>query len=157
METNNTYFSELEKIGREFEERRAAHQARKQQVLNTYGWGSKEMKAWYEEDAAMKFPIAAGANKAYRAYRMTQIHNSSEFEMEEFLWEKEVKDFVEALRKAGIIKFAYTNRSTAVMENIHAFAAEGCTLEGLCTVTRKEDCYGEVEEIEYPGLRFIVN
>ncbi|MBR2258186.1 MAG: hypothetical protein IJ899_12820 [Blautia sp.] len=157
MKTENTYFAELEKTGHEFEERRAAHQARKQEVLNTYGWDSEEMKAWYEEEAAMEFPIAPGANKAYRAYRMTQIHNSSEFEMEEFLWDKEVKDFVEALRKAGIPEFAYTNQSTAVMENIHAFAAEGCTLEGLCKVTRKEDRYGEEAETEYPGLRFKVN
>ena len=157
MKTENTYFADIERIGHEFEERRAAHQARKQQVIDTYGWDSDEVKAWYAEEAAMVFPIAPGVNKAYRAYRMTQIRHSSEFEMEDFLWDKEVKDFVEALRKAGISSFAITNKSTGLMENLHAFAAQGCTLEGLCKVTRKEDRWGEEEETGYQGVRFKVN
>ena len=154
MTTTNTYFAELESIGREFEERRAAHEAKKQETIDTYGWDSEEVKAWYAEKEAMKFPIPEGESKAYRAYRMTQIHNSSEFEMEDFLWDREVADFSGALRKAGIKTFAYTNQSTAVMENIHAFAAEGCRLEGLCKVTRRDQRWGDEEETEYPGIRF---
>ena len=38
--------------------------------------------------------------------------------MDDFLWEKEVTDFIETLRKAGIETFVYTNQSTAVMENL---------------------------------------
>ena len=158
MTKTNTYFAELETIGCAFEEKRAAHQAKKQQVIDTYGWDSEELKAWYAEKEAMKFPVSEGANKAYRAWRMSQIHNSSEFEAEDFLWDREVKDFIEALREAGIETFAYTNQSTAVMENLHAFAAEGCTLEGLCKVTRRETRWGdEEEEAEYPGIRFRLN
>ena len=154
MTTENTYFAGLERIGHEFEERRAAHEAKKNQIIGTYGWDSAETKAWYAEKEAMKFPFTEGESKAYRAYRMTQIHHSSEFEMEDFLWNREVKDFIAALRKAGIKTFAYTNQSTAVMENIHAFAEEGCRLEGLCRVTRRETRWGDEEETEYPGIRF---
>ena len=51
--------------------------------------------------------------------------------MDDFLWEGEVHDFVEALREAGFSSFVYTNQRTAVMDNLHRFAAEGCRLEGL--------------------------
>ena len=153
----NTYFAELERIGHEFEERRAAHEAKKQVTIDTYGWESEEVKNWYSEKEAMKMPISAGASKAYRAYRMSEIHNSSEFEMEDFLWDREVTDFIDALRQAGITTFAYTNQSTAVMENIHAFEENGCKMTGLCKVTRKETRWGDEEETEYPGIRFSVN
>jgi len=46
--------------------------------------------------------------------------------MDDFLWEKEVADFIDALRKAGIDTFVYTNQSTAVMENLHPQRAVGC-------------------------------
>ena len=74
--------------------------------------------------------------------------------MDDFLWEKEVHDFVAALREAGFSSFVYTNQSTAVMENLHQFAAEGCRLEGLCTITRKETRWGEEEPYEVQGIRF---
>ena len=77
--------------------------------------------------------------------------------MDDFLWDKEVGDFIEALRSAGIETFVYTNQSTAVMENLHSFAAQGCTLEGLCTITRQESRWGDEEPTEVMGIRFSVN
>ena len=77
--------------------------------------------------------------------------------MEDFLWETEVHDYIDTLRKAGIATFVYTNQSTAVMENLHAFAAEGCTMEGLCTITRHESRWGTEEPTEVMGIRFSVN
>lgn len=151
---NNTYFEELRAIAAAFEEKRAAHESRKQHLIDTYGWDSEEVKAWYREKEEMTYPISEGACKAYRAFRMTEEKNSSEFEMEDFLWEREVLDFIDALRKAGITTFAYTNQSTAVMENLHAFAKAGCTMQGLCTVTRQERRWGDDETTEHPGIRF---
>ncbi|MBQ9030150.1 MAG: hypothetical protein IJV41_02515 [Oscillospiraceae bacterium] len=156
MTTNNTYFAELDQIARAFDEKRRAHEAKKQQILDTYGWDSEELNAWYREKEEMAYPISEGACKAFRAFRMSEERNSSEFEMEDFLWEREVADFINALRQAGIKTFAYTNQSTAVMENIHAFVAVGCTMDGLCTVTRQERRWGEDETTEHIGIRFTV-
>ena len=75
----------------------------------------------------------------------------------DFLWDKEVADFIGTLREAGIGTFVYTNQSTAVMENLHAFAAQGCTLEGLCTITRQESRWGDEEPTEVMGIRFRIN
>ena len=154
--TKNTYFEELAEIGKAYEEKRRAHEEKKQQIIDTCGWDSEELKNWYAEKEAMTYPISEGACKAYRAFRMSEEKHSSEFELEDFLWEREVPDFVEALRKAGISTFAYTNQSTAVMENLHQFAAAGCTMMGLCTVTRQERRWGDEETTEHMGVRFSI-
>ena len=157
MKNTNTYFEELENIGHDFEEKRAAHQEKKQLIIDTFGWDSPELKAWYEEKEAMKFPFSNGACKAYRAWKNSIRRNEDEVEMDDFLWEREVADFIDSFRKAGIKTFVYTNQSTAVMENLHAFAANGCTMTGLCMITRREDRYGEDEEYEVQGIRFFLN
>ncbi len=157
MNANNTYFLNLKRIGHEYEEARVERKARKQQIINTLGWDSDELKAWYEEDAAAKFPFESGVSKAYRAWAQSLSRKENELEMDDFLWDKEVGDFIEALRSAGIETFVYTNQSMAVMENLHAFAAQGCTLEGLCTITRQESRWGDEEPTEVMGIRFHIN
>ena len=67
--------------------------------------------------------------------------------MDDFLWDREVADFVDTLRKAGFGSFVYTNQSTAVMENLHQFAVQGCGMEGLCMITRREMAADIVNDI----------
>ena len=138
MNKNNAYFEELKRIGHEWEAARIERKARKQQ----------------KEDAAAKFPFEQGVSKAYRAWATSISRKEDELEMDDFLWEREVTDFVETLRKAGIKTFVYTNQSTAVMENLHQFAAAGCTMEGLCTITRQENRWGDEEPTKVMGIRF---
>lgn len=157
MNTNNSYFEEMKRIGYAWEEARVERKNRKQQIIDTLGWDSEELKAWYEEDKAAAFPFPQGASKAYRAWVGSISRKEDEVEMDDFLWEKEVHDFVDTLRRAGIQTFVYTNQSTAVMENLHAFAAEGCTMDELCTITRHEDRWGDEEPTEVMGIRFSVN
>ena len=149
LNKENAYFLNLKRLGHEYEEARAERRARKQQIIDTLGWESEELKAWYEEDAAAQFPLSQGACKAYRAWVSSLSRQEDELEMDDFLWEKEVHDFVEALRGAGIDTFVYTNQSTAVMENLHAFAAEGCAM-----ITRHENRWGNEEPTEIMGIRF---
>ena len=157
MNTNNAYFEELKRLGHEFEAARVERKNRKQQIIDTYGWESDELKAWYEENQAAVFPFPQGACKAYRAWAQSLSRKEDEVEMDDFLWEKEVADFIDALRKAGIETFVYTNQSTAVMENLHQFAAAGCRMQGLCTITRHENRWGDEEPTEVMGIRFSLN
>ena len=157
LNRENAYFENLKRLGHEYEAARVERQQRKQQIIDTLGWDSPELKAWYEEDAAAKFPFEQGACKAYRAWASSISRKEDELEMDDFLWDKEVADFVNTLRSAGITTFVYTNQSTAVMENLHAFAAQGCTMTGLCTITRQETRWGDEEPTEIMGIRFTLN
>ena len=154
MNANNTYFLNLKRLGHEYEEARVERKARKQQIIATLGWESEELKAWYEEDAAAVFPFSQGVCKAYRAWASSLSRKQTELELDDFLWEKEISDFVSTLREAGITSFVYTNQSTAVMENLHQLAAAGCTMQGLCTITRQETRWGDEEPAEIMGIRF---
>ena len=154
MNTNNTYFEELKRIGHEYEAARVERKERKQQIIDTYGWESDELKAWYAEDQAAVFPFPQGACKAYRAWAQSISRKEDELELDDFLWESEVTDFVDTLRKAGIDSFVYTNQSTACMENLHQLAAAGCTMQGLCTITRQETRWGDEEPYAVQGIRF---
>lgn len=154
MTKDNAVFNKMKRIGHEWEERRAAHKEKKQYIIDTFGWDSKELGDWYAIKEADAFPFSSGASKAYRAWAGSLARKQDEMEMSDFLFDTEVKDFIDTLKKAGIKSFVYTNTSTAVMENIHAFVAEGCTLESLCTITRTEDRWGEEEPYEVQGIRF---
>ena len=154
LSRENAAFEEMMRAGHEWEKAREERRARKQQIIDTYGWDSEELKAWYEEDAAAKYPFSQGACKAYRAWASSLSRQEDELEMNDFLFENEVADFVDTLRKAGVSSFVYTNQSTAVLQNLHAFAAEGCKMEGLCTITRRETRWGDEEPTEILGIRF---
>ncbi len=157
IKRENAYFEELKRIGHEYEEARVERQERKKQIIDTLGWDSEELKAWYAEDAAATYPISQGACKAYRAFMSSISRQEDEVEMDDFLWERDVKDFVEAFKAAGIKGFVYTNQSTAVMENLHQLTAAGCTMQGLCTITRHERRWGDEEPTEVMGIRFTID
>ena len=149
----NTFFEELKKAGEAWDAARQERMARKEQIIAEFGWDSDELKAWHKENDGIKFPFAQGAVKAYRAYYQSKENEQDELEMSDFLWDNEVHDFVETLRQAGIESFIYTNESTACMENLHAFAAEGCTLAGLATTKQKSRWLSD-EPKEIKGIRF---
>ena len=88
MNANNTYFENLKRIGHEWEAARTERQSRKQRIIDTLGWDSDELKAWYEEDAAAKFPFESGVSKAYRAWAQSLSRKEDELEMDDFLWDK---------------------------------------------------------------------
>ena len=57
LNTNNTYFENIKRLGHEYEAARVERKARKEQIIAAHGWDSEELKAWYAEDNAAKFPF----------------------------------------------------------------------------------------------------
>jgi len=106
------------------------------------------------EQADNKSTFTDGQLKAYRAWIESTLHESSAFEVQDLPWDRDTHDFVATLRAAGITEFAVTDQSTALMRLIHLLAAEGCAMQGLCTVSRNEARWGTEETTEHPGILF---
>ena len=109
-------------------------------------------RAW---DKTSDFPYTSGAMKALYAWAFSIDNGENELERNEFTRSRENHDFIETLRKAGIKTFVVTNSGTSLLENLHAYAAEGCTMTGLCTITRHDRWSDETTEVQ--GIRFKVN
>lgn len=98
--------------------------------------------------------VGRGVQAALEAYSFTINRKSSEFECNDLPWTTDMSDFVKTLREAGLETIVVTETSTALLENLHKLAAQGCTVEGLCTVTRP-DFWGKPEDV--PGIRVRIN
>ena len=146
----NAFFDNMYRIGCEWQERHEAHLRRKEDIVREYGYGSPELEAWHAEKEE-PFPFSSGANKAYRAWKYSP---TDEVIMEDYCWDTERHDFIDTLRKAGVKTFVVTNQSTGLMEDLHGYAADGCTIEGLCTITKEEDRFGAEKEEKLLGIRF---
>lgn len=55
------------------------------------------------------------------------------------LWCRDIPEFVDTMRQAGVESFITTNCSTDLMESLHSFAAHGCTIGELCIVKAKNE------------------
>lgn len=133
----NAHFQEMIRVCRNHAEKKKEHDAKKRQIIQKYGFESKELSDWYDEFEAMVFPYSSGEMKAFWAWRNSQEFSLDFIEMEDHLWENEVADFVKTLKQAGIGGFVFSNRSTGLMENIHQLIAEGCTLVGPSSFVKK--------------------
>ncbi len=156
IDKNNTYFLEMIRIEDAWQTARHERDERKKQIIETCGWDSPELEAWYAEDKRIQFPFSGGEIKAYIAWKRSACDGTDELEMSDFLWEKEAEDFIATLRKAWISSFVYTNTSTAVMENIHDLAHSGCRLDGLCTIEKPDLRWGGTGTETVRGIHFTI-
>lgn len=96
--------------------------------------------------------MTRGELKAYHAWywRKDKGFMTDELVIDDFCWDHEVKDFINALREAGIGSFIVTDSSTALMENIHGYVREGARMAGLCEVDKRS--LRRTERVQ--GIRF---
>lgn len=100
---------------------------------------------WYKDHDKPAYPLTGGQAKAWH---MWYWNEREEMNFDDFVWEKEAKDFIDTLRKAGVKTFTVTNTSTALMENMHWFQQNGCTLLGLCEVESTDKW-----ELKHAGMK----
>ena len=128
--------------------------------MNLFEEMTENCKAWEAAKNAgnkTEYPYSSGEMKAFWVFRKRTENLNGEFEMDDFCWESECHDFIETLRRLGIAEFTVTATSTALMGNIHGYAAEGCTMQGLHTITKKEKRWGSDEHETVQGILFKTN
>ena len=149
---NNTYFKAMQQTAAEYWQAQKIREAEKEAILK--GGDDTALDAWYKRERGFAYPSTDGQDRAFRAWDTSLRNESSTFEVQNLPWDKDIHDFVEALRAAEITEFAVTDDSTALMRCLHLLASEGCAMQGLCKVTRSEVRWGGEGTSEYPSILF---
>ena len=153
----NAHFEKMQRIQTAYVDYIRSLDAEKHIIIEEHGWGSPEMDAWIEARETAKnagAPYSTGALKALRAWRTSIEKGNSEIEMDDFLWDHEVEDFLDTMRIAQIETFIYTNQSTSLMDNFHDLVQHGAKMAGLAVITREETKLGKTGLQEIRGVRF---
>lgn len=139
----NEYMNQLTKKLNDYERERERFEeemkAKRKELDNDEFWD------WHKDHDKPAYPLTGGQSKAWG---MWYWNEREEMNFVDFVWESEAKDFIDTLRKAGVKTFTMTNTSTALMENMHWFQENGCTLIGLCEVDPMDEW-----ELKHNGMR----
>jgi len=128
-EKTNDYMNELAKKLNAYERERKAWVESKEVARAK---GHDALMEWYDNGPDKpEYPLTGGQAKAWGLWYWNE---RDEMNFDDFVWESEAKDFIDTLRASGVETFTVTNTSTALMENMHWFQQNGCTLMGLCEV-----------------------
>lgn len=115
--------------------------------------GHEALMEWFENGPEKpEYPLTGGQSKAWR---MWYCNEREVMNFDDFVRKDEAKDFIDTLRAAGVKTFTVTNRSTALMENMHWFQDNGCTLIGLCKVVPTDD-WDRKHKVNLMGVRFSI-
>lgn len=129
----NKVFEELASEMEAYEKLRAAFNATRE--ANRESMSKDEYWEWINSVDVPEYPLTRGQAKALSAWYWG---TTEELNIDDFLCEEEVHDFIATLREAGLKSFTCTNSGSSLMSNIHAFAAEGCKIAGLCEAANRK-------------------
>ena len=149
-EYTNNYFKKMQYIGEEYEKARSIRKREKEELIKKDDWNGFD--AWNEREKSFPFPFCDGYMKAFRAWQNSTEYKADCFEVNDLPWERDVHEFITCLKEAGITEFAVTDKSTGLVDVLHAFGKEGCTIKGFCTVKRIENNWGKEENKTYNGI-----
>jgi hypothetical protein len=152
----NAYFESMYKTVCSYQEKKEAVRKQRSALYEEekYDEGTALVKAFEEETP---FPYSDGAMKAYWAYQNLNYRGSDCFEVEDLPWEKDMKDFAETLKDAGINTIVVTDQSTGLMDGIYGLIANGWKMGALKIVTRKDDHhFGTGEPETKKGIEFTI-
>ena len=109
-------------------------------------------------DGKWTVDYTTGQRKAYftccHSFGHSPDFSSGELECNDLPWDNEMADFVRTLRESGAETLAVTDHSSGLMSGIHILISLGCTMEGICMVTRTDNRFGGTETEEVEGIRF---
>lgn len=148
----NVYFENMYEDCRAYEKAKDERMKRRTALVKAEDW--EGVKAFDRREAAeFPKPYTRGQSDAFSAYRENLYNqNKGFFEVKDLPWEKDMPDFLSALREAGIQTILVTDQSTGLMRGLFTLEELGCLMIGLQTYTRTTDRWGETEEIEVRGI-----
>lgn len=92
--------------------------------------------------------------RLYSKYADAQMLGNAYIEWDDIIWDKDVENFVETLRKYGIGKFVFTSTWSGAVETAWKLQQNGCKLEGLVEINSNTLRFGSNEHEKKHGYLF---
>ena len=124
-------FGDLAPLAREldylrFRNRNAATEEEKEIVRSEWQEAKERAEQWCKGEAG---------GRVWRGLMSSVEKEFLRLTIDEFFWkEEEARDFLALLESFGITEFVFTDRSTAVMNNLHYFDGYGWKVAGCITL-----------------------
>lgn len=96
------------------------------------------------------------ACRIWREYETARDNGNELLDINEVLWDKDVKALITCLRESGIERFTFSSTWTSTVETAWLFLQSGCTLEGMTEINAHRSIFGE-EQQKRPAYLFKVN
>lgn len=155
----NKYFESMKDICEKYWSEVEKYKNEKTELVEQYGYDCPKLDEIYKKLKELKSenPYSRGEGKAMRAYSNSLILGLNDVVFSDSLWDDEIKDFVDSMKRAGVETFVYVDDSSAVMGNIHGIVKNGYGFGGLYEEFIPYS-YGDREAKRLVfGIRFIRN
>lgn len=96
---------------------------------------------------------SSGEMYALYNYQDSVRHNSSEFEVTETPSGNETATFLRTIYASGVTTFILTEKSTTIIEFLHAASKYNWNIAGLDFVTRVDTEFNVMDEYQVEGVR----
>lgn len=119
-----------EEYARELECRKQFHEAEKAGCRE----GQEAAQNAYHE---LEAQIAAKGNfyaRIYRLYSEAQERGNGYIDLNDTIWDEQVKPLIDSLREYGIKKFTFSSTWSSAVETAWLFTQNGCRLEGIVEI-----------------------
>ncbi len=100
--------------------------------------------------------LGCEAWRLWRFYEEAKERNNEYIDINEVVWDKDVKPMIDAMRKFGIEYFTFSSGWSSAVETAWLFTENGCTLEGFVEINGIGRRFDDSQEKKH-GYLFKVN
>ena len=102
--------------------------------------------------------IAEGEDfwRVFQMYEYAQDRGNEYIDLHDVIWDKDVPDLIDRLRKAGIQKFTFSSTWSGTVETAWLFVQNGCKLEGLTEINGTTTAFMSEEYERVPAYVFSI-
>lgn len=143
-----------------FAEEYAREAAIKAQYHEAEKAGSKEgQEAARDAYHELEEQIAVKGNsyaRIYRLYSEAQDRGNEYIDLNDTIWDEQVKPLIGSLREYGIEKFTFSSTWSSAVETAWLFTQNGCGLEGLVEINSRHKAFMSEEYEKAHGYLFSI-
>lgn len=142
----------------------AEEYARETEIKAQYHEAEKAGNAEGQEAARMAYheleeQIAAKGNpyaRIYRLYSEAKERGNEYIDLNDTIWDEQVKPLIGSLREYGIEKFTFSSTWSSAVETAWLFTQNGCRLEGLVEINSRHKAFMSDEYEKAHGYLFSI-